>query len=136
MLFDKTAKRWLISQFTLASSPSYQCVAVSTGADATGTYARYAFAVPNNLFGDYPHFGVWPPAAYYMMAEAGSNGGVFAALDRTKMLAANPTATWLVIMDPFEEGTCRRISTGSRSRPPWLPASSFRCTPTECTSTG
>jgi hypothetical protein len=45
------------------------------GADATGTYARYAFAVPNGKFGDYPHFGVWPPAAYYMMAHGHRPGG-------------------------------------------------------------
>src|SRR4029453_7079936 len=56
-----------------------------------------------NEFGDYPHFGVWPPAAYYMMAEGGTFA-IFAALDRTKMLAANPTATWLVILDPLEGG--------------------------------
>src|SRR6185436_929008 len=109
VLFDKTAKRWLISQFSFTQSfgSNYQCVAVSTTADATGTYARYAFAVPDGRFGDYPHFGVWPPAAYYMMAEAHSGPqqyGVFAAMDRTKMLAANPTATWLVIMDPTEGG--------------------------------
>ena len=105
VLFDKTAKRWLISQFTLdlGTGPYYQCVAVSTGADATGTYARYAFAVPNGQHGDYPHIGVWPPSAYYMMAED-ETLAVFAAMDRTKMLAANPTATWLVILDPMEGG--------------------------------
>ena len=112
VLFDKTAKRWLIS-FVTATPPAgvyYECVTVSTGADATGTYARYAFAVPNGNLGDYPHYGVWPPAAYFMMGFAyqSSAGGyvaaIFAAMDRTKMLAANPTATLLVIEDPSEYG--------------------------------
>ena len=69
MLYDKVANRWMISQFTSApaSGVFYQCVAVSTTANATGTYVRYAFAVPNGDFGDYPHYGVWTDA-YYVMA--------------------------------------------------------------------
>jgi hypothetical protein len=107
VLFDKTARRWLISQFTSSSSGGsfYQCVALSTTADATGAYARWAFAVPSGKFGDYPHFGVWSDA-YYMMAH-GFNGpfvALFAAMDRTKMLAGNAAATWLVIQDPNEGG--------------------------------
>src|SRR5204863_3925569 len=92
VLYDKVADRWLISQFTSTASSGvfYQCVAVSTTANATGTYARWAFAVPNGFFGDYPHFGVWSDA-YYMMAHAfsGQNfqAGIFAAMDRPKMLA-------------------------------------------------
>jgi len=112
VLFDKTAKRWLISVLSTmpAAGVYYECVALSTTADATGAYARYAFAVPNGEFGDYPKFGVWPPAAYYMTAHDFSGGqteyvdALFAAMDRTKMLAANPTATWLVIQDPTESG--------------------------------
>src|SRR5262249_28988562 len=68
VLFDKLANRWLISQFTSAS-PFFQCVALSTGADATGTYARWAFAVPNSRLGDYPKLAVWTNA-YYMSAHA------------------------------------------------------------------
>ena len=109
VLYDKVANRWLISQFTSGASAGfyYQCVAVSTSADATGTYARWAFAVPGGNFGDYPHFGVWTDA-YYMMAHAFSGAsyvaGIFAAMDRTKMLAGDPAATWQVILDPNEGG--------------------------------
>jgi hypothetical protein len=111
VLFDKVANRWLISQFTSSVSAGffYQCVAVSTSADATGTYARWAFAVPGGHFGDYPHFGVWTDA-YYMMAHAFSAttsnfvAGVFAAMDRPQMLAGNPAATWQVILDSNEGG--------------------------------
>jgi hypothetical protein len=111
VLYDKVAGRWLISQFTTSvSSGSYfQCVAVSTTANAAGTYNRWAFAVPNGYFGDYPHFGTWSDA-YYMMAHGfvNTSGGyvaaIFAAMDRTKMLAGDPTATWQVILDPNEGG--------------------------------
>ncbi len=111
VLYDKIANRWLISQFTSSSSSGfyYQCVALSTTANAAGTYFRYAFAVPGGNFGDYPHFGVWTDA-YYMMGHAftstsgGFVGGLFAAMDRTKMLAGDPTATWQVIQDPTEGG--------------------------------
>ena len=112
VLYDKLANRWLISQFTSAASGGlyFQCVAVSTTANATGTYARYAFAVPAGLFGDYPHFGAWPDA-YYMMAHGFSSSGggsyvaaIFAAIDRAKALAGDPTATWQVMLDPDEGG--------------------------------
>jgi hypothetical protein len=107
VLYDKIANRWLISQFTSSAAGGvyYQCVAVSTTANATGAYARWAFAVPNGRFGDYPHFGVWQDA-YYVMAHGfgGSFAAIFAAMDRARMLAGNPAATWLVINDPTEGG--------------------------------
>ncbi len=112
VLFDKVANRWMISQFTSAASGGvyYQCVAVSTTADAIGTYARYAFAVPDGRFGDYPHYGTWTDA-YYVMAHnfTAASGGtfvgaLFGAMDRPKMLAGDPTATWVVIVDPTEGG--------------------------------
>jgi hypothetical protein len=111
VLFDKVAGRWLISQFTttLSGGSYFQCVAISTTASATGSYFRYAFAVPGGYFGDYPHFGAWTDA-YYMMAHAfastagGYVAAVFAAMDRTKMLAGDPAATWQVILDPSEGG--------------------------------
>ena len=113
VLFDRTAGaptgqgRWLISQFTSSSAGGvyYQCVALSTTNNATGTYTRYAFAVPSGKFGDYPHISVWSDA-YYMMAHGfgGQFVALFAAMDRTKMIAANPAATWVVIQDPNEGG--------------------------------
>lgn len=111
VIYDKLADRWLISQFTssAASGVYYQCVALSTTPNATGSYYRWAFAVPNGHFGDYPHFGAWSDA-YYMMAHAftSSSGGyvaaIFAAMDRAKMLAGDPAATWQVIEDPTEGG--------------------------------
>jgi hypothetical protein len=120
VLYDKVANRWLISQFTSdadAGGLFYQCVAISKTANATGEYYRYSFAVPDGNganggdFGDYPHYGVWPDA-YYVMAHAFDNApdgfsfvaGLFGAMDRTKMLAGDASATWQVILDPLEGG--------------------------------
>jgi hypothetical protein len=123
VLYDKLANRWLLSQFTSAadSDPDpdpasngifYQCVAISKTADATGQYFRYAFAVPDGDFGDYPHYGVWTDA-YYVMAHhftPDENGDFsfhaasFGAMDRTKMLAGDPSATYQVKIDTLEGG--------------------------------
>src|SRR5262249_14487764 len=48
VLYDRMADRWFISQFTIGplktgSGNFYQCMAVSTSGDATGTYNMYAF---------------------------------------------------------------------------------------------
>ena len=40
VLYDHIANRWLISQFAGSSIPTDECVAISTGPDATGTYTR------------------------------------------------------------------------------------------------
>src|SRR5438132_6797728 len=49
VVYDSIANRWLISQFAVTNpNPNYfQCVAVSTGSDPTGTYNRYAFSYAN-----------------------------------------------------------------------------------------
>ncbi len=60
--YDKANNRWVLSQFSVSTTPFLQCVAVSTTSDATGTYNRYAFTEPN--FNDYPKIGVWPDAYY------------------------------------------------------------------------
>lgn len=97
--YDQAADRWLISQFAFdivsgsPVAPFDQCFAVSTTADPTGTYFRYAFQSPNNRFNDYGKIGVWPDA-YYMsvneFSEAFAFQGVGAwAMDRTNMLAGN-----------------------------------------------
>jgi hypothetical protein len=91
VLYDKVAKRWIISQFSVSTTPYLQCVAVSTTSDATGTYNRYAFSYGNVAFPDYPKMGVWPDA-YYITFNIFNNGTTYAgakacAYDRAKMLA-------------------------------------------------
>jgi hypothetical protein len=60
--YDKANNRWVLTQFSVSTTPFLQCVAVSTTSDATGTYNRYAFQEPN--FNDYPKLGVWPDGYY------------------------------------------------------------------------
>jgi hypothetical protein len=90
VLFDKIAKRWVLTQFAVSSTPYRQCVAVSTTEDATGPYNRYEFTYGTD-FNDYPKVGVWPDA-YYITYNIFANGATFrgakaCAFDRAKMLA-------------------------------------------------
>jgi hypothetical protein len=88
--YDKAANRWVITQ-PIYSSPYMICLAVSTTSDATGTFNRYAFSMPN--FPDYPKLGIWPDG-YYMsfnMFQGGDGtpflGARACAMDRSAMLA-------------------------------------------------
>src|SRR5690349_15268261 len=86
--YDKAANRWILTQFSVSTTPYLQCVAVSTTSDATGTYNRYAFTQPN--FPDYPKLGVWPDAYYITFNMFSGNrfvGAQACAFDRSKMLA-------------------------------------------------
>ena len=58
VLHDQTADRWILSQFTTAGPTYYNCVAISTTPDPTGSYYRYAFSTGLN-FPDYPKYGVY-----------------------------------------------------------------------------
>ncbi|WP_218081999.1 hypothetical protein [Anthocerotibacter panamensis] len=96
-LYDHLADRWMVSQFALPNfpvGPYYQCIAVSTTGDPTGTYYRYAFTVSNNKLNDYPKLGIWPDG-YYMTANQFRNGVSFAgagvwSFEREKMLQGLP----------------------------------------------
>ena len=81
VLYDRQADRWLVTQFTTAS-PYMICAAVSTTADPTGSYYRYAFNVGSDL-PDYFKFGVWADA-YYMSANETTYTAY--AFNRTNML--------------------------------------------------
>jgi len=86
--YDRLAGRWVISQFSVSTTPYLQCVAVSTSGNPTGSYYRYSFQY--GKFPDYPKLGVWPDA-YYISFNLFNNGITFAgpevcAYDRAKML--------------------------------------------------
>jgi hypothetical protein len=88
VVYDKAAKRWVISQFAVSATPYYQCVAVSQTSDATGAYNRYAFNY-GSIFPDYPKIGVWPDAYYvtFNMFTSSFKGPKVCAYDRARMLA-------------------------------------------------
>ena len=102
VLYDQLADRWILSQFAFASpsSPPYhECVAVSTTGDPTGQYFAYDFIMPGSHLNDYPKLGMWPDA-YYMTDNQFTNGATFAgagvfAFDRAKMLAGDPSASYI-----------------------------------------
>jgi uncharacterized protein YvpB len=102
--FDAAAQRWVVAQFAINSSaPDYECVAVSTTSDATGSYNRYAFSFNN--FPDYPKMGVWPDAYYftfnnYNIAGSAYVGANVCAADRNKMIAGTAAT-----MQCFQQGS-------------------------------
>jgi hypothetical protein len=88
--FDAAAQRWVVSQFAINSSGNdFECIAVSTTSDATGSYHRYGFSFA--VFPDYPKMGVWPDAYYFTfnnfnLAGTAYVGANACAADRSKML--------------------------------------------------
>jgi len=99
VIYDQTADRWLLSQFTTRgladpTLPFYNCVAISTTPDPTGTYYRYAFSTGFN-FPDYPKYGFFGDSYINTSREFGPNGeygiGVY-ALERAQMIKGNPNA--------------------------------------------
>lgn len=93
VIYDKAANRWVLTQFSVSTTPYLQCVAVSATSDATGSYYRYAFSYGTTQFIDYPKLGVWPDG-YYITYNIFNNGITFAgakacAFDRTMMLSGN-----------------------------------------------
>ena len=94
VLYDPIADRWVISQFSVTTTPYLQCVAVSTTNDPTGSWNRYAFSYGNTAFPDYPKMGVWPDA-YYITFNIFNNGSTYAgaklcAYDRASMINGAP----------------------------------------------
>ena len=91
VVYDQVADRWILSQFTTAGPEYFECIAVSTTGDPTGTYYRYAFSTGLN-FPDYPKLGIWKDSYILTTREFGPIGdgfpygiGVY-ALERNKML--------------------------------------------------
>ena len=89
--YDKLANRWVLTQFSVSTTPYMQCVAVSQTSDALGAYNLYAFSY-GSLFNDYPKLGVWPDG-YYITFNYFTNtfqGAGLCVYDRAAMLAGLP----------------------------------------------
>lgn len=95
VLHDQQADRWLITQFTVQGPEFWNCVAISTGPDPTGTYFRYAFSTGPN-FPDYPKYGVYPDSYFISTREFAPDDSFFGigayALEKQRMLAGDPNA--------------------------------------------
>jgi hypothetical protein len=94
VLYDQFVDRWIMSQFTTRGPTYYNCVAISTTGDPTGSYYRYAFSTGPN-FPDYPKYGVWRDSYVITTREFGPTTeygiGVY-ALDKNKMVNGDPSA--------------------------------------------
>jgi hypothetical protein len=102
VLYDQFADRWLLSQFTTRglddpSLPFYNCVAISTTPDPTGSYYRYAFKTQadpeapagGSFFPDYPKYGVWKDSYVMTTRDFGLFTGYgisVYALEKNKMI--------------------------------------------------
>ncbi len=94
VIYDQLDDRWILTQFTAAGPTYFNCVAISTTPNPTGTYFRYAFSTGTN-FPDYPKYGMWHDALYISTREFA--GGPFAgvgvyAVNRAQLVAGNPAA--------------------------------------------
>ncbi|MBL8299279.1 MAG: hypothetical protein JNN30_13150 [Rhodanobacteraceae bacterium] len=112
-IWDDRAQRWVMSQFTTGANSS-QCFAISTTSDPLGTYYRYEFVWPTTpvqVFGDYPHIGVWTDEtgrqnAYTIVTHEFNNatqaflGAAYIAVERDKMLAGAPAAQVGIVRFP------------------------------------
>ena len=119
VLYDHQAERWIFTQFALgAFEPGppflfgfggYQCVAVSTSSDPTGSYYLYEFEIvvgsaADAVFGlnDYPKLGIWPDGLYLSTNEfiaSPATGFAFSfqgasatAIDKWAMYAGKPAS--------------------------------------------
>ena len=105
VLYDQLADRWLLSQFTTRglddpTLPFYNCVAISTSGDPTGSYYRYAFITQPDedggyYFPDYPKYGVWSHFYGMTTRDFGSVDGYgisVYALEMKRMVQGEPDA--------------------------------------------
>jgi hypothetical protein len=112
VLYDRLADRWLISDIGYTgSAPFLECVGVSKTSDPTGAYTLYSYSFGTSL-NDYPKLGTWATtsnsaylATYNIFAPQGFAGADLCGIDRTKMLAGDPSAAQLCKMTPNTEGS-------------------------------
>ena len=105
VVYDQFVDRWILTQFTTRglddpTLPFYNCVAVSTTGDPTGSYYRYAFitqADPDGgyFFPDYPKYSVWTDSYVMTTRDFGlvdAYGISVYALEKNKMVNGEPGA--------------------------------------------
>ena len=104
VLYDQVADRWIITQLTTRGinfpdeplNLFYNCFAISTTGDPTGSYFRYAFTTGFN-FPDYPKIGIWKDSYIITTREFGILDpsiygiGVY-GLERNKLIEGEPGA--------------------------------------------
>jgi hypothetical protein len=125
VLYDQTTDRWLLSQFTTRgltnpTLPFYNCVAVSTTGDPTGSYFRYAFItqpdpVVGHFFPDYPKYGVWSNSYILTTRDFGTIDGYgisVYALEKDRIVSGDPNARAVQFFLDSEEVPINLIGDG------------------------
>ncbi len=118
VLYDKLANRWVMSQFSVTTTPYLQCIAVSLDADATGSWYRYSFEY--SYIDDYPKMGVWPDAYYEtfnMFDDDGFVGSDACAYNRAAMLNGQ-TATQICFQQDATVGGLLPADVDGTASPP------------------
>jgi hypothetical protein len=114
VLYDQLADRWILTQFTTAGPEYWDCVAVSTTGDPTGSYYRYAFSTGLN-FPDYPKYGNWTDSYVITTREFGPTVeygiGVY-ALEKNKMLNGEPARAVSFFLDGNAPGMLPLVGDG------------------------
>ena len=116
VLYDQTTDRWLLSQFTTRglddpALPFYNCIAISTSGDPTGSYYRYAFITQEDedggyYFPDYPKYGVWTNSYLMTTRDFGSVDGYgisVYALEKNKMVNGEAKARAVQFFLDYED---------------------------------
>ncbi len=102
--FDAQNGRWIMTQFSVSTTPYLDCIAVSNTSDfTTTTWNRYAFNFGTN-FPDYPKVGVWPDG-YYFSFNMFHNGATFMGAAACAFDGATGRASGNATMQCFQFGT-------------------------------
>ena len=117
VLYDQISDRWMLSQFTASGATFFNCVAVSTTPDPTGSYYRWAFTTGTN-FPDYPKYGFWSDALYISTREFAGTAGAFVgvgayAIKRADLIGGNPAAQVIsFVVTPAAAGGAFNVGDG------------------------
>jgi hypothetical protein len=120
--WDVQAHRWLLAQNVLTGAYGV-CVAISTTADATGSYFLYEYPALNNGFPDYQKWGVWSTGYFQTWNNFGPNGDAFVgsvlcAYNRTKLLVGDQTAEQICNQYTSEDFSLLPADIDSPTSPP------------------
>src|SRR2546430_8517702 len=121
VMYDQFTDRWILTQFTTRglddpSKPFWNCVAVSTTSDPTGSYYRYAFETGHfQFFPDYPKYGNWTDSYVLTTREFGPTVeygiGVY-ALEKNKVVNGQPARAVSFFLDGNAQGMLPLVGDG------------------------
>ena len=98
--YDQLAQRWIVSQFAIEQTPSFQCFAVSVTSDPLGAYYQSAYNF-GAIFNDYPKISIMPDAYYLTVRQFNAaSGSAIVAFDRAAMLAGDPATAIFFDINP------------------------------------